>query len=919
MPRFAVTVNDNGTRKRVVLTADSQPTEDQVLAALRAQSETSAQTETAQTNPVQQADSQLMQAVNRSAGIADPLLNFVKQSQQPPEAQQPVSQYVNPAIEGGQEVQPPPAVASPEAKQRLEQGLESIPRYAGPIVAGLASGGMGPVAAAGISGLGAIIGETVSQVLERVGGSRQEMSGREVVASGVQGSVPVTRGAGILRGIGNVAMQTGGGMAAEAIRTEGENVLSGGVIPGAISAVTESAGGVARGLGALAGRAAERAVPLEKIGVTPTLGQVMPSMAALETRVSSRAGQQDLRRALEQQGENISATVRSLTGLEPQGADKLTRRLLEDLGAEEAQAVANASANLSNASAILEKVRGTVQEQTAARAVQDATQAFEQSIQNTLFKGAQPGAFRIVKAGRKIESVVEDAKSAFKAKADDLYAPVQPFENIEGFDLALRIGTGPSVTQEAARILTEYPQLRSGGVNPAFASLASDIQALRDSANPLSLNQLRQVREKLYNYADHAGEAFGTKAQRDIRDLAGKITQSIDGQASTVFGAAANNAAQGAKIAKQLKEANKFYREFRQRFDEYGVAQAFKPETQRTGQMAATMASEVQRQGIEAPAYDNLVSLLDDLGKRGAKNVPASSDVATAVRSSLIEPSVNINTGDIDFVKLAETLNNVERQSPGALKKLGFGSKDQLDKFVAFTAKLKEKPGPEKLAALLDPNNPIGISVASTAIADLPNLADVGSLVSKLEKLAASNPQARAGLQSLRASEIERLLIETTASGGRGARTDIIGELSKPEVADRYRTILGDNLFRRIVDDFLPGYKMLLEYRQAAGQAGATVRGSAEEQLVAGAGKAVTSAASGQPAAGAFGIVKDLVNLGMYSTAAKLLARAGGSTGYKSRADFMKTIEDVSRRIGSSGNITAIQKFADSGELPEEK
>ena len=335
--------------------------------------------------------------------------------------------------------------------------------------------------------------------------------------------------------------------------------------------------------------------------------------------------------------------------------------------------------------------------------------------------------------------------------------------------------------------------------------------------------------------------------------------------------------------------------------------------------MGAAVSSEVQRQGINAPAYDNLVSLIDDLAKMKAKGAPSPSDVATVLRSALVEPSVNVNTGDIDFGKLADTLNTVERQSPGALAKLGFGSKTQLDRFVKLTAELKDKPGPEKLIALLDSKSPTGIAVASDAIASLPDLKDVGSLVSKLEKLAASNPLARAGLQSLRATEIERLLVETTASGTRGARTDIIGELAKPEVADRYRTILGDNLFNRIKDDFLPGYKQLLEYRQAAGQAGATVRGAAEEQLVSGAGQAVASTIAGKPGAGVWELTGDLINLGSYKLAAKVMARAGGSTGYKSRADFMKTLADVSRRIGSSGNITAIQKYIDSGELPEEK
>lgn len=845
-------------------------------------------------NPIQQADSQLNQAVQQSSQIA--------------------AATAAARAGGGGFISPPTGT-----KETQAEAMAGYARYGVPTVAGAATGGLGPAAMAGYGALGGLIGTTVAQVLERFSGSRQEMDPKEIAATTLQSAVPVVSGGGIARGIGNVAMQAGGGMAAEAIRTEGENFASGALIPGGVSALTQTVGGVARGLGGIASRAAERSATLEKIGAKPTFGQAMPSMAAMEARVSSRVGGQELRQTLEQQGTDIADTVRSLTGLEPQGAEVLTRRLLEDLGAEEAQAVANASSGLADARSILERVRGTAQEQTAARAVQDATQAYEQVIQSTLFKGGKPDAFRIVKAGRTIEGLVDDARSAFKKKADELYAPVEPYANAEGFDLALRVGTGPSVTMEAGRILSEYPQLRSGGANPAFAGLANDIQALQDTRNPLSLNQLRQMREKLYAYADTAGEAFGTKAQRDIRNLAGKITASIDDQAARVFGSAANNAKQGQQVANQLKEANTFYRRFRNRFDEYGVAQAFKPETQRTGQMGATVGSEVQRQGIDAPAFDNLTSLLDDLGKSGAKGVPASSDVATVIRSALVEPSVNVNTGDIDFAKLADTLNTVERQSPGALAKLGFGSKTQLDRFVKLTEELKDKPGPEKLIALLDSKSPTGIAVASDAIASLPDLKDIGSVVAKLEKLAATNSQARVGLQSLRATEIERLLVETTASGTRGARTDIIGELAKPEVADRYRTILGDNLFNRIKDDFLPGYKQLLEYRQAAGQAGATVRGAAEEQLVAGAGQAVAGAVTGRPGAGALGMIGDLINLGSYKLAAKVMARAGGSTGYKSRADFMRTLEDVSRRIGSSGNITALQKYVDSGELPEEK
>lgn len=848
-------------------------------------------------NPIQQADSQLNQAVQQSSQIA--------------------AATAAARAGGGGFISPPTGT-----KETQAEAMAGYARYGVPTVAGAATGGLGPAAMAGYGALGGLIGTTVAQVLERFSGSRQEMDPKEIAATTLQSAVPVVSGGGIARGIGNVAMQAGGGMAAEAIRTEGENFASGALVPGGVSALTQTVGGVARGLGGIASRAAARSATLEKIGTTPTFGQAMPSMAAMEARVSSRVGGQELRQTLEQQGTDIADTVRSLTGLEPQGADVLTRRLLEDLGAEEAQAVANASSGLADARSILERVRGTAQEQTASRAVQDATQAYEQVIQSTLFNGGKPRPFRVVNAGQQIEEVAQKARTSIREKADELYSEANKVQDKPAFDLTANVGKGPSFASRAKETLSEIPAIYASGLKNISKLLSRDESVfLGQQADPTApitvartqkatLSELKGVRDELYDFADVAGEAIGNTKQSEIRDLAKYLSKMIDSQADEALGNAA---------AKSVRDGDKFYAEARPLLDLYGIKKAFVPETMERSQGAGVLAGKVMNQGLETPAYKNLETLVSKLNSLKAKNVPSLSDINYSIRSALVEPSVNVNTGDIDFTKLADTLNTVERQSPGALAKLGFGSKTQLDRFVKLTEELKDKPGPEKLIALLDSKSPTGIAVASDAIASLPDLKDIGSVVAKLEKLAATNPQARVGLQSLRATEIERLLIETTASGTRGARTDIIGELAKPEVADRYRTILGDNLFNRIKDDFLPGYKQLLEYRQAAGQAGATVRGAAEEQLVAGAGQAVAGAVTGRPGAGALGMIGDLINLGSYKLAAKVMARAGGSTGYKSRADFMRTLEDVSRRIGSSGNITALQKYVDSGELPEEK
>lgn len=865
-------------------------------------------------NPVQQADSKLMQAVNQSAGLADPLLNFVKQSRQPAQTGQASSQYVNPAVFAGEEVAPPPAFASEEARQRFERGVANIPRFGGPMLAP-EGGPRGAV----FSGLG----EAIAQTIEKFLGQREGYDPKEIAASTTQGAIPSIPGSGFGRAAANVGAQSAGGMAAEAIRTEGENVVSGALLPGGITAAAQGVGGLARVAGRTFGNAAERAATIEKMGAQPTFGQAMPAFAGLESRVESKIGGRDLSRRLEEQSAAITQSVRNLTGVEGEGASSLVRKLVGALGGEEAQVVANASDKLKSAQDILERVRGTVEEQAATRALDEAKSAFEDTIKSTLFKGKSPETFRIVQSGRAIENLVDDAKSAFKTQASELYKPIDAVANQEGFDLALSIKGGPSVTQEAARIIDEYPQLRSGGANPAFADLAGEINALRDTRNPLSLNQLRQMRERLYDYANTAGEAFGTKAQRDIRNLAGKITQSINEQAAGVFGAASNNTKQGQELAKQLQKANEFYAKYRGRFDEYGVAQAFKPETQRTGQMAAGLTSEVSKQGIDAPAFKNLVSLIEDLGtdlkKAGAKNAPSSDEVYSMVRTGIVDPFIDNTTGSINYTKLADTLNGIERQSPGALKKLGFGSKEQLDKFVKFSESIKDKPTTQQLIDILNTKTPAGFAVANESLQKLPNLRDVGTVVSHLENLATRDEVARRSLLALRATEIENLLLSQTASGSLGANVQAVGEFGSPRDADKLRVILGGELFNRIKDDFLPGYKALLEYRRAAGQAGATVRGAAEEQLVSGAGQAVAGAVTGRPGSGAIGLIGDLINLSAYKTASKVLARAGGSTGYKKSADFMATLDSIAKRVGSSGNITALQKYADTGELPDEK
>ena len=74
MPRFAVTVDDNGVKKRIVLESDNQPTEDDVLSALRGSAQSSTPSTPSQPSaPVAQPgyDAQLQSAVNGAASVGE--------------------------------------------------------------------------------------------------------------------------------------------------------------------------------------------------------------------------------------------------------------------------------------------------------------------------------------------------------------------------------------------------------------------------------------------------------------------------------------------------------------------------------------------------------------------------------------------------------------------------------------------------------------------------------------------------------------------------------------------------------------------------------------------------------------------------------------------------------------------------------
>ena len=134
----------------------------------------------------------------------------------------------------------------------------------------------------------------------------------------------------------------------------------------------------------------------------------------------------------------------------------------------------------------------------------------------------------------------------------------------------------------------------------------------------------------------------------------------------------------------------------------------------------------------------------------------SSKKLVDITRSGIVDRSVDAATGDIDFTKLASDLNSIERTSPGSLAKLGFGSRDELNRFIRYTERLPEaqKTGPEAILKLLQTETPAGTAVASRAISALPDVATLDTVMNALQKRAtAGSKSASDALLNVRARQ----------------------------------------------------------------------------------------------------------------------------------------------------------------------
>jgi hypothetical protein len=778
-----------------------------------------------------------------------------------------------------------------------EEVVPALLRYGVPLGAGLATGPVGGLAAlartAAITGGAAGLGEAGAQTVERVAEDKEYRRG-EILGATIRGAAPLISRAPIKTILAAGGAGVAGG-AAEG-KTGGMEMAGEFVKSAAPVGFLQGLSAGSRALGEFVQGGMQRASEVERIGpgVQATIGQAFPEFAGLESRVAAQTGSQELRKQLQDQSQAIARAVQGVMGVPAENYPNLVNRIAQtigDLGPETGARLANEAQNVTSAFGAVEKARSEAQKSLAQDALKEAQQAFQKAIEVETLKGGIRGGgvrqYQPATMGAEVEDVIQSTKKAFTDRSAELYQPVKQFENTPAFDLGLPAGQNVgSVEDEILGLLNKYPALQTGEQSRVFTPYLRKLEEILASKTPASLNDLRAIRDQLYDASDVAGQAFGTAAKRDIRNVAKRITQTIDFQAPYFL---------GQPEALALKEANAFYSQFRPRFDEFGVVQAFKPGTMETGQMAEMFTGRVARQGTETPGFANPYTLLQDLRKANVANVPAPERLADITRSGIVDRSIDPVTGDVDLLKLAGDLNSISKQGGGGLQQLGFGTKRELDRFVQYVQKLDpaQAKGPEAVLELLKTGTPAGFAVASRAVRTLPDLATVDSVIKTLEKQAvAGSKVAENTLLNIRAREIEDLLLKAS-SEGRVANLGSLTELADPAMRDNVERIIGRNLMNQIDSTFILGFRVIEEARQAAGMAGSTVRGAALERVGRAVVQAPTQIATGNVTQGIQNMLGNAAAALGYSAVAKVFAKGAGVTGLRKRQDFLKDLEKI--------------------------
>ena len=822
-----------------------------------------------------------------------------------------------------------PPLQDPETGRDLATGAV---RYGIPLGVSLASGGLGIPAMMAVGAGSSLIGEVGAQGMEKQFEGK-EYRPKEMIGATIRGAAPVFNKVPIalLKTAGSAAAAGGLGGLAEDKNPLKEGAYQG-LAVGALGTIGKAAGGMSDFLQGGIDRSGlveymGSRLPNVGPGVEATVGQAFPIFAGLESRVVSQTGSQDLRQQLLDQSQAIARAVQGVMGAPAENYPNLVNRIsstIGNLGPETGARLANEAQNVNSAFAAVENARSAAQKSVAQDALAEAQQSFQKAVEmETLKGGMRTGAvapYQAVAAGTRIEEIGKKAKEAIQTEARRLYGPANAVEDVPAFDLFAGVGDKMSFADRANDILNKIPGISTstltdvrkilGRKRTVAAPYSADPTAPLTVSTPqlATFKEIQEIRNELYDFADFSGEAIGSKAQAEIRRLAGSLSDTVTDQAPRTL---------GQEVANSINAGEEFYGATRPKLDVFGVKRAFIPQTMERGQMGQAAVGGVRAQGVQAPEFANLENLLSTLQKRGVGGAPSMQPVIDDLRSGIIDQAIDKATGQLDLMKLAGDLNNISQQGGNGLQKLGFGTKSELNRFVQYMQNLDPATakGPEAVLNLLKTGTPAGFSVASRAVKMLPDLATVDSVMRTLEKQAINGSKAAGEtLTQIRAREIEDLLLKAS-SEGRVANLGSLTELSDPAMRANVELIIGKNLMKQIDSTFIPGFRVIEEARQAAGMAGSTVRGAALERVGKSVAQGPVQIASGDVKQGVQNMLGNAAAALGYNVIAKVFAKGAGVTGLRKRQDFTNFLQKIAEKPAPQ-QIELLRRYAgeDSSE-----
>jgi len=642
--------------------------------------------------------------------------------------------------------------------------------------------------------------------------------------------------------------------------------------------------------------------------IRATFSQAFPEYAGLEARIASQTGSQDLNQQLIEQSRVVANAVQRITGIPAEAHSDLVSRVAQTFGGlspETGARLANEAQGVNDAFVAVERARSEAQKSIAQDALAEAQQSFQKAVEMETLKGgirtSAVGPYQVIPAGTRIQEIGEKAKEVIQTEARRLYGPANAVEDVPAFDLYAGVGNEMSFADRATAILNRIPDIPTSALTDVRRILARKTTAMvAPSMDPTaaitvgtpqkaSFKEIQTMRKELYDFADFAGEAIGNEAQSQIRKLAGSMTDTVVDQAPKAL---------GQEVADSINLGEEFYGATRPKLDIYGVKRAFIPQTMKRGQMGQAAVEGVKSQGVLAPEFANLEDLFSTLQKRGVKDAPNMQQVIDDIRFGIIDGAMNKATGQYDLMQLAGDLVEIEQQGGNGLQKLGFGNRNELNKFVQYMQNLDpaKAKGPEIVLDLLKSGTPAGFAVASRAVQMLPDLATVDSVLKSLEKQAVKGSKAAGEtLLNIRAREIENILLEAGKTGPKPNLGSLI-ELTNPEMRQKVQLILGPKLLKTIDDSFLPGFRVMETAREAAGMAGSTVRGAAVERIGKAALEAPVQMASGEvvkPAVNMFSKMADAVGFAVMS---KVLSKGAGVSGLRDRKQFYGLLKQIAEK-----------------------